>query len=178
MKLFLFPLLLLSLVVTSCRDEKIEIEKTGPAESFLPMEIGNYWRNKDLYTRILDTVRFDGRLYYKFLSVISNDMLFQEYLRIDDKKQLWSGNSDNSGKEYLKARFNAKLGDTFYILNDQSWNDYQVKLIEKSETRRVFEFDLVYHPYLKGQKHNETYIKGKGFDGTWDSIRISGVVYK
>ena len=162
MKLYLLSLLLISLLlVTSCRKEKIEIEKTGPAESFLPMEIGNYWRNKEAYIRILDTVRFDGRLYYKFLSVLSNDMLFQEYLRIDGQKQLWSGIPGNSGKEYLKARFNAKLGDTFYTLNDQSWNDYLVKLIEKSETRRVLELDLVYDPYLKAQKHNETYIKGK-----------------
>ena len=178
MKLFILPLLIISLVITSCEVQKVEIEKTSSSESFLPMEIGNYWRNGDhTYTEIRDTVRFDGKLYYKFYSLIGGDAISEEYLRIDDHNQLWSGNPGNSGKEYLKAKFDAKVGDTFYTLNDKTWNDYLVKLVEKSETKRVFEFDMVYHPNLKGQKHNVTYIKGKGFEGPWQSVRISGVVY-
>jgi hypothetical protein len=179
MKILCIPILLLSLIITSCEVQHMEIEKTNSSESFLPMEIGNYWRNGEhTYIEIQDTLRIGSNLYYKFYSLTGGDVYSTTYMRLDAENQLWEGYPTTPGKEYLKAKFNANVGDTFYTLNDQSWNDYQVKFIEKSEDKRVFEMDMVYHPNLKGQKHTVTYYKGKGFEGPWESVRISGVVYK
>ena len=178
MNYLVIPLLLISLLFTSCGKQAMTIKDISSSESFLPMEIGNYWRNGDhTYSEIRDTVRFGGHLYYKFYSLTGGDASSTTYMRVDAENQLWEGFINTPGKEYLKARFDAKLNEPFFTLNDQSWNDYQVKLIEKSETRRVFEMDMIYHPNLKGHPHTVTNIKGKGFEGPWESIRISGVVY-
>ena len=177
MKRLILPLLLFSLI-TSCDKQPVEIEKVGSSESFLPMEIGNYWRNgAHTYTEIQDTMRFDNKLYFKFYSLVGGDVESVRYFRLDESNQLWEGYSSDPGKEYLMAKFDAKAGETFFTLNDQSVNDYKVKLIEKSDSKRVFEFDMIYHPNFKGHPHTVTYFKGKGFEGPWESVRISGIVY-
>ena len=178
MKIFCVPLILLSLILNSCELQNVEIEKDSPSETFLPMEIGNYWKKgTHTYTEIQDTLRFDSKLYYKFYSLVGGDVISVRYFRLDESNQLLEGYPSDPGKEYLMAKFDAKVGDTFFTLNDQSWNDYQVKLIEKTQDKRVFEFDMIYHPNLKGHPHTVTYFKGKGFEGPWDSVRISGIVY-
>ncbi|NEU07604.1 hypothetical protein GZH53_04690 [Flavihumibacter sp. R14] len=179
MKLLILPLIVISMLVTSCEKQATVLKEISSSESFLPMEIGNYWRNgDDNYTEIQDTVRINNKLFYKFYSLIGGDAISVQYFRLDEHNQLWESTPGGTGKEYLHAKFDARVGDTFFTMNDvQDWNNYKVKLIEKSETKRVFEWDMVYHPNLKGHPHTVTYIKGKGFEGPWQSIRISGVVY-
>ena len=64
-------------------------------ESFLPMQIGNYWKNNDdNYTEILDTLRIQGDLYYKFYSLIGGDGILIQYLRIDNEQNLIRSHPD------------------------------------------------------------------------------------
>ncbi|NEU09590.1 hypothetical protein GZH53_14785 [Flavihumibacter sp. R14] len=178
MKQLILPFLLFSLMLTSCEKKPLELEKFSSTESFLPMEIGNYWRiGTQDYIEIQDTVRFGDHLYYKFFGLTGGDVHSTTYMRLDANNQLWEGYPRDPGKEYLKAKFDANVNDTFFTLNDQSVNDYKVKLIEKTADKRVFEMDMVYHPNFKGHPHTVTYIKGKGFEGPWKTMRISGVVY-
>ena len=37
---------------------------------------------------------------------------------------------------------------------------------------------MIYHPNLKGQPNAVSYIKGQGFDGDWNSLKINGVIIK
>jgi len=173
-------LLLIVLLMTACKKDyqSTDIKTTDSSESFLPMEIGNYWRiNKENFTEIRDTVRIGNKLYYEFYSLIGGDGISITYMRIDEENQLLESFPSEPGKQYLHAKFDANVGDVFFTLNDQTWNDYKVKLIDKTANEMTFEYDMVYHPNLKGHPHNTTYIKGKGFSGNWKEVKINGVVY-
>ena len=94
--------------------------KTDSIKSFLPMQIGNYWKtDAQNYTEIQDTMRIDGKLYYKFYSLIGGDAVSTAYLRIDEDNQLKESWPEATGKEYIRAKFNSKVGDSFFTLNDQ-----------------------------------------------------------
>jgi hypothetical protein len=155
----------------------LNVPETG---SFLPMQIGNYWRiGSSSFTEIQDTLRFNQQLYYKFYSLVGGDVMAIHYLRIDDQNQLWEGYPGQPGKEYLHAKFDANVNDIFYTLNDQTWNDYKIRMIEKTENTRVFEWDMVYHPNLRGQLSKRSFRRGLGWsDDQWDSVRINGIVYR
>jgi hypothetical protein len=174
-------LLLITLLVTACKKDDgqdMETLKTSPSESFLPMEIGNYWRNNaENFTEIRDTMRINNKLYYQFYSLVGGDGIAISYMRIDEQNQLWESYPSAPVKEYLSAKFSANVGDTFFTLNDQTVNDLNVKMINKTDNERTFEYDRVYHPNLKGHPYSRTYIKGRGFSGTWKEVRISGVVF-
>ncbi|MCZ4245797.1 hypothetical protein [Pedobacter punctiformis] len=164
------------LMSASCKN--MAAHKNLP-DSFLPMQVGNYWKmSATSYTEIQDTLRIDGKLYYKFYSLVGGDATSTNYYRIDEQNRLVEGYIDEPKKVYVKASFNAKLGDIFYTLNDKTENDYQVKVVSKTDSDMVFEFDMVYHPNLKGSKHTEKYIKGKGWADEWKEVKINGIVYK
>jgi hypothetical protein len=169
---------------TACNKEQDEpfntslnVPETG---SFLPMQIGNYWRiGSNSFTEIKDTLRFNQQLYYKFYSLVGGDAISINYLRMDNQNQLWEGYPTQPGKEYLHAKFDASVNDIFYTLNDQTWNDYKVRMSAKTEHTRVFEWDMVYHPNLRGQLITRSFRRGLGWsDDNWDSVRINGVVYR
>ncbi|WP_131537382.1 hypothetical protein [Pedobacter nototheniae] len=165
------------LMSSSCKN-KMATDK-NPSNSFFPMQIGNYWKmSPTSYTEIQDTTQIDGKLYYKFYSLVGGDATSTNYYRIDEQNRLVESYTDDPKKVYVKADFNAKPGDIFYTLNDKTENDYQVKVLSKTDSDMVFEFDMVYHPNLKGSKHTEKYIKGKGWADNWKEIKINGKVYK
>lgn len=148
-------------------------------KSFLPMQMGNLWEtNPQNFTQVQDTLRIGGNLYFKFHSLIGGDAVDTKYLRIDASGQLLEAYPDQPGKTYTHARFNGKLGEEFYTLSDRSENDYKVKITEKTAEKMTFEFEMVYHPNLKGDKHTVSYINGLGFEGKWNKVVIDGRTVK
>lgn len=145
-------------------------------DSFLPMTIGNYWKNnEENFTKIIDTLRIQGDLYYKFYSLIGGDGINTQYLRIDDNLNLIETYPDNPDSKYIHAKFNAQLGSTFWTMDNQSVNDFKAKMIEKEESSRAFEFQRVYHPDAK-DKHIVKYIKGRGWGG-FKEIKIDEAIF-
>ncbi|MNL06390.1 hypothetical protein D3C87_1270240 [compost metagenome] len=155
-------------------------QTTGDAtNSFLPLQIGNYWKiDAQNYTEIQDTIRIDGKLYYKFYSLVGGDAVSTAYLRIDENGKLKESWPDATDKEYTRAQFNSNVGDSFYTLNDTTTNDYKVTVVEKTDEKITFSFDMVNHDNLKGKPHQVTYIKGIGLDDNWKSIKIDGKIIK
>lgn len=144
----------------------------------MPLQVGNYWRNDDQnYTEIQGTVRINNELYYKLFSRIGGDVIMEEYYRIDKDENLISSSPQYPDHKYIKAKFNANVGDSFQTLGDKSVNDYKVTVVEKTDTKMTFSFDMIYHPNLKGHPHTVSYIKGLGFSGPWKEVRIDGKVF-
>jgi len=171
--------LLIVLIIPSCKMKKTAIQPVAATDSFMPMQIGNKWSHgAHSYTEIQDTVRIGKQLYYKFYSLVGGDATDTKYFRIDENNQLLESYPDQPGVVYVHAKFNANVNDVFFTLNDKSTNDYQVKLVEKTANRRTFEFDMVYHPNLKGSTHKVSYLKGIGLDDDWTSIKINGKIIK
>lgn len=147
--------------------------------SFLPMAIGNIWKmGEQNYTKIQDTLRIGGKLYFKFYSLVGGDAVDVKYLRIDNNNQLLEAYLDQTEKIYTHARFNALPGEAFYTLGDKTENDYKVTVVEKTEKKMTFEFEMVYHQNLKGSKHRVSYIKGLGYEGPWKEVIINGELVK
>ena len=170
------------MVAFGCNNNDDPIEETiiNPEiseESFLPMHIGNYWKNnEENFTEIMDTLRIQGDLYYKFYSLIGGDGFGTRYLRIDENQNLIERYPKYPDSEYLHAKFNAQLESTFWTRNDQSVNDFRVMVTEKHDATRTFEFQRMYHPNAK-DKHSVTYIKGLGW-GNYKEIQINGDIFK
>ncbi len=178
MKKTIMQWLLLPLIFVACKTPQVR-NGSNPAQSFLPMQIGNSWKmDARNYTEIQDTVRIDGRLYYKFYSLTGGDAVSTAYLRIDENNRLMESWPEANGKEYTRAQFNSKLGESFFTLNDRTANDYKVTVTEKSDNKITFSFDMVYHEKMKGQPHQVSYIKGSGLDDQWKSIKIDGKIIK
>ena len=83
-----------------------------------------------------------------------------------------------SSANYLQAKFNSSVGDTFFTLNDSSWNDLKVTTIAKTEDTMEFEYQMVYHSALNSGSYSMVYKKGLGPVGKWKEVRIDGVIYK
>jgi len=176
MKENILKLLLLPIILVNCKTNNAKVD-TG--KSFLPMQIGNYWKmDAQNYTEIQDTMRIDGKLYYKFYSLIGGDAVSTAYLRIDENNQLKESWPEATGREYIRAKFNSKVGESFFTLNDRTTNDYKVTVIEKSDKKMSFSFDMIYQDNMKGNPHQVTYIKGQDIDDGWKSIKIDGKVIK
>lgn len=164
------------LLFVSCKTPQMNNET---ASSFLPMKIGNQWTiDSQNFTEIQDTVRINGKLYYKFYSLIGGDAVSTAFLRIDENNQLMESWQDSTGKEYTRAKFNSKVGDSFFTLNDGTTNDYKVTVIEKTDEKITFSFEMIYHDNMKGESHQITYVKGQGLDDGWKSIKIDGKIVK
>ncbi|MHB1177105.1 MAG: hypothetical protein ACYCZO_02110 [Daejeonella sp.] len=177
MKVRLILAVLLIGFISSC--DKIENPITNTSsESFMPLQIGNYWRiNDQNYTEIQDTVRINGDLYYKIFSLVGGDVGSEQYYRINANQDLIESSLRYPDYKFTKAKFNAKIGDSFQALGDQSYNDYKITVTEKTDTKMTFSYDMIYHPNLKGHPHTITFIKGFGWDGAWKIIRINGRGY-
>lgn len=175
-RIHLFSFLLL-IVISSCQQKNNT--QALAADSFMPMQIGNRWMMGDhSYTEIQDTLRIDDKLYYKFYSLIGGDAVDVKYMRLNDQNELLEAYPDDPKMIYTHAKFNANVNDEFYTLGDKSVNDYKVKLVEKTDAKRTYEFDPVYSPNLKGNTHKISYIKGTGLDEAWKSVKIDGKVIK
>lgn len=152
-----------------------ETKAAAKQQSFLPMQVGNLWQvNAQNFTQVQDTLSIGGNLYFRFHSLIGGDAVDTKFLRIDGSGELLEAYPDQPGKIYTHARFKGKLGEEFYTLGDRTENDYKVKIIEKTAHRMTFEFEMVYHPNLKGDKHRVSYVKGLGLEGKWSKVIIDG----
>lgn len=168
--------ILVSLFVLSCLRKKVQ---NDGADSFLPMHIGNLWfMNAQSYTEIQDTVRINKKLFYKFYSLVGGDASSTFYLRIDEQNKLVESYPDDSLKTYVRADFNAKMGDKFFTTGEKDENDNEVTVVQKSDSTMTFSFDPVYHPNLKGNSSQVRYIKGKGWADNFKKLKINGVVYQ
>lgn len=175
-QLFSFFILL---IFSSCQPGVTTTKLSATDGSFMPMKIGNSWKmGAHSYTEIQDTLRIGNKLYYKFYSLVGGDATDVKYLRLDENNELLESYPDQPGKIYTHAKFNAKVNDEFYTLGDKSVNDYKVKVTEKTGNKMTFEFEMVYHPNLKGSTHKVSYIKGIGLDENWKNITIDGKVVK
>lgn len=169
---------LLIIVFTSCKKDRNNGDKI---DSFLPMQVGNYWgtaNKQNSYTEIQDSVLINNKLYYKFYSLVGGDGISISYLRIDEQNRLIESHPNSTNKIYVRADFNANLGDIFYTLSDQTVNDYKVTVTSKTAIEMSFTFEMVYHPNLKGQTHVVKYIKGRGWAENFEKIIINGKAYK
>lgn len=179
MKKAILQSLLFSLFFSACTMHSTKNENNESSQSFLPMQIGNYWKiDPQNYTEIQDTLRIDGKLYFKFYSLVGGDAVSTSYLRIDENNQLLESWPSAAGKEYLRAKFNGKVKDTFFTLNDKSENDNKVTIVAKSDKKITFSYDTIYHPNLKGHPNTISYIKGQGLEDNWNTIKINGVIIK
>ncbi|KIA93704.1 hypothetical protein OC25_11685 [Pedobacter kyungheensis] len=179
-KTYLSASLILALIallfIGACKKKATE---QAPSDSFLPMQVGNLWYlNDGSYTEIKDKVMINNKPYFQFYSLIGGDAISISYLRIDEKNRLIESYPDAPLKIFLRADFNASVGDKFFTTGDKDYNDNEVTVIQKSDTEMTFSFDAVYHPNLKGHPHPVKYIKGKGFPGNWKKVVINGVVYQ
>lgn len=170
--------LCLVVLFSSCKKKD---EQVSDVDSFMPMQVGNYWgtANRQIsYTEIQETAQINGKTYYKFYSLIGGDAISVSYLRIDEQNRLVESYIKEPSRIYVRADFNAKVGDVFYTLNDQTVNDYKVTVSKKTDNEMSFDFDMVYHPNLKGQVHTNTYVKGIGWKDNFEKIIINGKVIK
>jgi hypothetical protein len=159
-------------------EESIDEERSSfnGEQSFLPMHIGNYWKNdKNNYVEIIDTLRIQGDLYYKFYRLMGGDSRYISYMRIDSNQNLIESFPDDPDFKYTHAKFDAQIGSTFWTLNDQSVNDLKVTVIVKDSSLRTFELQRSYHTNINA-KAIKTYIKGLGYN-IYDEVRINGEVF-
>ena len=177
------------LLLSACSQEISEVDEgainwktdtnTYSSDSFLPMRIGNYWKYDDgNYISITDTLRIEGALFYKFESLTGYDAYGTQYQRLDEDNNLIERSPTNPDWVYLHAKFESEVGTKFYTLNDRTVNDYEVTLKSLFSDIIVFEFEMMYHPLLKGQKHIVSYKKGLGFTGNWKETKIDNIVYR
>ncbi|RZK16781.1 MAG: hypothetical protein EOO86_14090 [Pedobacter sp.] len=172
-------LLLLTIMITfGCKKDR-NIVPPKPIDSFLPMQVGNLWyTNKENYTTIQDSTLIDGKLFYKFYSLIGGDAISISYLRIDEQGKLIASDPKYPDLRVVRADFNAKVGDVFFTTGSGTDTDQQVTVTEKTSSQMSFSFENIYHPNLKGHPYLNTYIRGQGFPGNWAKLRINGVQIK
>ncbi len=181
MKHLVAMLVFLSFISVGCKKEKqAEAHNNPPVnnDSYLPMEVGNYWKTNDQnYTEIRGTKTIHDQLFYEFFSLVGGDAVSVRYLRINENGDLIEMYPDGSSTVYTHAKFNAEVGDIFYTTGEEDWNDYMVKLIEKEDDVIKFEWDMAYHPNLKGHKFYHSYKKGFGYFGHKE-IKIGDDIYR
>ena len=174
----LLLLFFVSTIFLSCKKD-LGVIQPKPVDSFLPMQVGNLWyANKENYTEIQDSTLINGKLFYKFFSLIGGDGISISYLRIDEQGKLIASDPKYPDLRFIRADFNAKVGDVFFTMGSGTDTDQQVTVTEKTDSEMRFSFDSIYHPNLKGHPFVVSYIKGQGFPGTWTKLRINGVQIK
>jgi hypothetical protein len=161
-------------------DNPSEAYILDPSAGWFPHEVGNYWinedyipcndRNKEWYWEVVDIVETDTANYFqleKHLNPCDTTQYYiytQWYSYTDDNK-LFMTNEDFEHTS-IEADFNLEVGESYF----EQWLRYTV--IEKSENRIVFEYDL----YDDGT-YTRRWIRGLGRDMQWDKIKISGIEY-
>ncbi len=185
MKHLVTMLVFLSFISTGCKKEKqVETYDNPPLnnESYLPMQVGNYWKiNDQNYTKILGTKTISDQLFYEVVSLIGGDAGSVQYLRINDDGDLIEMYPDGSSTVYTHAKFNAEEGGIFYTTGRGDLSDNMVKLVEKKDDIIKFEWDMVYHPNMKGHKSYRSYKKGLGFFeeiNPYTEIKIGEDIYR
>jgi hypothetical protein len=183
----LHKLIILILMIFSCEEIPIkksqittkelqEFAKENGEESFMPLEVGNYWKNDDLnYTEVLSKKEIAGKIYYEVFTLIGGDGTATRYLRVDEEKNLIHIEPDAPDFVYTEAKFAAKINETFYTIGDQSVNDSFVKVVDKTENLIVFKFTNERSTYAI------TYMKGIGVFSEvypYSEIKINGKVLK
>lgn len=151
------------------------------SDSWYPMQVGNYWRISDNdYTEIQDTLRINNKLYYKFYSLIGGDGQSVNYLRIDENQNLIEAYTRYPNQEDTRAKFAGQLGEVFSpsSSNQNTGNNFFVKISYKSESKMIFLLDIDHNNFLYGGIPT-TYYKGIGpdYDGLYTTIKIGGKVY-
>lgn len=122
------------IVLFSCQKSQSTISSKEPdtvngvsefvGDSYLPMQVGNYWRNNDEnYTEITGTKTIDGELCYEFSSRIGGDAFGKNYYRIDENNKLIEKFPQYSNATYTHAQFNTNVGDIFWTKGDNDPND-------------------------------------------------------
>ena len=102
-------------IVYKNKESSSDPSTDDPNQSFLPMQIGNYWiEDSDNHTTITDTLTINGKLFYKFHELRGGDMLRFRYMRIDEEQNLIEKHPDSPDREFLIAKFNANVEDTFF----------------------------------------------------------------
>lgn len=173
--IFIIPAVFL---ISSCKKKDPEKPVETASQSFLPLQIGNYWQtNEENYIKIVDTVRISGELFYKASYLTGGDVFGDLYYRIDENQNLIEGSIKNPGYRYIVAKFSAGAGDSFQTLGDQSNNDYKVTVIEKTDTKMSFSYNMIYNPYLKDHPHIRSFIKGLGWADNWKHVKIDDRIY-
>lgn len=179
MKKTILHSLLVSLFFIGCTTNSTKHKEDVASESFLPMQIGNYWKmDPQNYTEIQDTLRINSKLYFKFYSLTGGDAASTSFLRIDENNQLIESWPSEPTKEYIHAKFGGKVNESFFTLNDQTTNDYKVTIIHKTDKKITFSFDMIHHQNLKGHPHQISYIRGLGLDDKWSHIKINNNIIK
>lgn len=146
--------------------------------SFFPLQIGNYWYiDANDYTEIQDTLRIQGKLYYKFYSLVGGDAGSTNYLRLDENLQVVEAYPAYPNFYYIHAKFNANVNDTFYPIGNGSVNDHLMKVAYKSGYKMVFLVDVYNNNFASAQSFSDTYLKGIGLDDKYTRIKIDGIVY-
>ncbi len=172
LKLFSFGIIIFLVSCNQSDDNTINPTNS----SYLPMKIGNYWKTNDNnITRITDTVRIQGNLYYEFNSLIGGDVISKQYLRIDENQNLIESFPENPNISYIQAKFNEPVGSTFWTINDQSVNDFKVSVLNKEESTITFEFERIYHT-TANDKHTVSYRKGLGWNN-YKEIKIDDEIF-
>lgn len=172
-----------SLFLIGCGDKNSELDEEIDtniyySDSFLPMNIGNYWKiDNSNYISITDTISIEGELFYKFWSLSGGDVMSTQYLRINENNELIESSPTDPGWKFLHAKFNSEVGSKFFTLNDKTVNDFEVTTVSNKNNIISFEFKLIYHSVLKGEKHTVSYKKGLGFVEKWKEVNINNAIY-
>ncbi|GAB3425990.1 hypothetical protein GCM10027516_29350 [Niabella aquatica] len=167
------------MALSACSKKGVNKQYSYEGDSYLPMEVGNYWRtNDENYIKITDTKMIDNGLFYEFSSRIGGDVFGKNYYRIDKDNNLIEKFPDHPGSVYTHAKFGAKVGDVFYTTGKKDWNDLYVKITYKGDEQITFEYDMINHPNLKGQKSYRSFKRGFGFAQNWKEVKIGDKVYK
>lgn len=144
MKKSFLSFLCLALLIVSCTMQN-KNHNENASGSFIPMQIGNYWKvDAQNYTEIKDTLRIDGKLYYQFYSLVGGDAVSKVFLRINEKKSWQNPGLLQKVRNTSVLNLEGMLMIAF-TLNDKTTNDYKVTIIEKSDRKMTFSFDMIYH---------------------------------
>lgn len=164
------------IIATGCKKGASDISNEN---SYLPMKVGNYWRvNDENYIEITGMKVIDNKLFYEFSERTGGDVFGTRYYRLDENNDLIEKYPKYPGDFFIHAKFSAKVGDEFYTTGKKDWNDLYVKVTAKDDNIMTFEYDIINHPNLKGQKNYKTFRKGLGFDQNWKEVKIENKIYR
>ena len=169
---------LITFAVIGCRKDDATIIDVDSDNSYLPMQVGNYWRiNDENYIIITGTKMIDKELFYEFSSRVGGDAFGKRYYRIDENNNLIEKYPDHPGESYTHAKFNMGMNESFWTTGKKDVNDLNVRILKKDGDQITFEYTWEYHINLKGSKTTRTFQKGLGYLG-YKEVKIRDEIYK